>query len=137
MIEFQRVIQLGKLNLEAFVPTKVVTAKKYVYKLNVAYEGEVVFTGYKSKRRKPDMMTVPEVYFALWYSYELPLRTAIRFCSLLLPKYIEYDKLTRQCIGLMKAELAKSFRRKYTSTNVNFSNSSPDLLDMILVCLRG
>jgi hypothetical protein len=102
------------------------------YNLVIAGSGETIPAGYQSKN-KPKELSVPDTHIGIYFSYRPFHRREIdRYIAKILPRSIPYDRLTRQVIGLLKAEMGKSLGRKNCIPIINFSNSSPAIMAKVL-----
>lgn len=120
------------LDLTEFIPSEIMVGEWNRYKLVIAGSGETIPVGYQSKN-KPKELNVPDMHIGIYFSYRPFHRHEIdRYIAKILPRFIPYNGLARQVIGLLKAEMGKSLGRKNCIPIINFSNSSPAIMAKVL-----
>ncbi len=109
------------------------------YPLQIALEGDNVLirnTKHKHKNSySKSYITVPDGKICVWYSWKTgknqkcSSNNGVRINYIVLPRYIHFNKLTLNALGLLQAEMGMSNPR---SSYVNFTNSNSLLVRKVL-----
>lgn len=120
------------LDLIRYMPDEMMAGRWNRYQLRLAHAGEAMPAGYQSKYRTK-AISIPPRHFGVYFSYKpVPSCCVRRYIGRIFPRFLTYDRLTRQVIGILKAEMGKSPGKKQCNRVVNFSNSSPALMEKVL-----
>ncbi len=127
------------LDLIKVLPKRIFTKSgNKIYNLNFGFAGERILIS-KAKDKKGNVnkrfIRVPENQICLWYKWPVGRNqfnkenNSYRFKYVLLPRYIQLDKLTLNALGLLQAEMTKYTKR---ASNIIFANSDPNLINIVL-----
>ncbi len=132
------------LNLSRIVPKNIYTKSgNKTYRLHISYPGErILIANPKDKHHKkwyPQYLTVPNRKICLWYSWPAGRNQSQvgncgkRYNYLLIPHFLPLDKLTMNALGLLQAEMTRGKLRKST---LSFTNSEPNLINVVMEFLK-